>query len=69
MIEKQARAEAARPDKAGDLAAVWERTLAEVEEGLMHGPFTRAQIDTAYGAGAWRAMRRFGVLQKGKVRG
>jgi hypothetical protein len=69
VIEKQARAEAARPDKAGDLAAVWERTLAEVEDGLMHGPFTRAQIDTAYGAGAWRAMRRFGVLQKGKVRG
>ena len=68
-IERQARSEASRPDKAGDLAAVWERTLDEVEEGLMHGPFTRAQIDTAYGAGQWRAMRRFGVLQNGKVRG
>jgi hypothetical protein len=68
-IERQARSEAARPEKSGDLAAVWDRTMDEVEEGLMHGPFSRAQIDAAYGAGQWRAMRRFGVLQNGKVRG
>ena len=68
-LEREARADARRPDKAGDLLAVWERTGEEVSEGLMHGPFSRAQVDEAYGAGQWRAMRRFGVLQNGKIRG
>ena len=34
----------------------------------MHGPFSRAQLDECYGPSQWRAMRRFGVLQKGKLR-
>ena len=35
----------------------------------MRGPFTRGELDDAYGKGCWREMIRFGVVQKGKLRG
>ena len=35
----------------------------------MRGPFTRGDLDDAYGKGNWREMIRFGVWQKGKLRG
>ena len=52
----------------GEMVSVREKTLAEVERGLAAGPFSRDQLDAAYGVGLWRPMQRFGVLQKGKVR-
>jgi hypothetical protein len=48
---------------------VLERTLEEVKQGLMRGPFTREDLDEAYGPGEWRAMHRFGVWQGAKCRG
>ena len=57
------------PHRAAEAAAVLERTLEEVKQGLMRGPFTRAQVDAAYGPGEWRAMHRFGVWQGAKCRG
>ena len=69
-LERQvtAEAEGASVDVAAELQAVAEKTASEVERELMRGPFTRAEMDAAYGKGRWRAMRRFGVHQKGKVR-
>ena len=62
------RREAAREGGVDEAAQVWEKTLSEVERRLMHGPFTRAELDAAYGHGRWRAMQRFGVWQRGKLR-
>ena len=67
-MEATIAAEAADPEKRGDLQTVLERTREEVAKRNMNGPFTRDQMDTAYGKGEWRAMRRFGVRQNGKVR-
>ena len=67
-MEANIRREAGQPWRAADVAAVWEKTIGECARGLMHGPFTRAQLDECYGEGAWRAMQRFGVWQKGKLR-
>lgn len=53
--------------KAG-MATVREKTLAEVSRGLAAGPFSKAQLDSAYGVGSWRPMQRFSVLHKNKVR-
>jgi len=61
-------AEAVAGATAKEIAAVAEATRDEVRKGLMHGPFTKAQLDAAYGPGKWRAMRRFAVEQKGKIR-
>lgn len=52
-----------------DCAHVHSRTQEEVIADLMQGPFTRAEMDAAYGRGRWRPLRRFGVWQKGKCRG
>ena len=67
-LESNICLEARQPWRADDVAAVWKKTLAECERGLMHGPFSREQLDGCYGAGNWRAMQRFGVWQKGKLR-
>jgi hypothetical protein len=67
-LEDTIRRQAADPNKVADAAAVRERTQAEVEQQLMRGPFTKEQLDEAYGAGQWRPMHGFGVWQKGKVR-
>ena len=60
-------AHARRPENAAEVQALYEKTSAEVDAGLMHGPFTRDQLDTAFGAGAWRAMQRFAVYQRDKL--
>ena len=52
----------------GDGPALWAATLLDVEKGLMHGPFSRADLDAKFGAGVWRPMLRFGVLQANKLR-
>ena len=45
------------------LKCITDKTHAEVKSGLMHGPFTSAEIDDKLGAGAWRCLLRFGVEQ------
>ena len=67
-LERDIRRSAACPRKCAEAANVRAKTVEEVDAGLMRGPFTREQIDTAYGPGRWRAMHRFGVHQGGKVR-
>jgi hypothetical protein len=47
---------------------VWAATVKEKEKGLVQGPFSAAQLDARFGVGKWRAIRRFGVWQKGKCR-
>ncbi|KAL3930298.1 MAG: hypothetical protein SGPRY_001596 [Prymnesium sp.] len=46
------------------MQTVQAKTLSEVERGLAAVPFSRAQLDSVYGEGAWRPMERFGVIQK-----
>ena len=64
VAEQKAVADAASEEH----AEVWSRTMREVKRNLIRGPFTRDDMDAAYGRGRYRPMVRFGVLQKGKVR-
>ena len=66
-LEGRMLARSTQPEEAGRMAAVLEKTLEERASGLAHGPFTREQLRSAYGA-AHRAMERFGVLQHDKLR-
>lgn len=50
------------------MQAVWDATLKEVNKGTMSGPFAARDLDRAYGAGQWRAIRRFPIWQKEKCR-
>jgi hypothetical protein len=65
-VERAARDDLRR--RPGDARVLWDRTLEDCAKRLYAGPFTRKQLDAAYGAGRWRPMQRFGVLQGGKVR-
>ena len=67
-LEATVRWQAAKPESAAEQLLLYEKTSSEVARGLMHGPFSRTQLDACYGKGGWRAMRRFGVLQKDKMR-
>ena len=67
-LEATIRWQAAKPESGAEQALLYEQTQQEVARGIMHGPFSRAQLDECYGPSQWRAMRRFGVLQKGKLR-
>eukprot|EP00962_Isochrysis_galbana_P002289 scaffold599_cov130-Isochrysis_galbana.AAC.10 len=51
-----------------DASSVWAATMKEREKGLVHGPFSAVDLDARFGEGQWRAIRRFGVWQKGKCR-
>ena len=68
-VERLLRTARTRLGAPEEMAAVLAGTRAEVDAGLMRGPFTRAELDDAYGKGAWREMVRFGVWQRGKLRG
>jgi hypothetical protein len=46
----------------------WIRTQEELDEGLIFGPFSRAQLDRWYGRGRWRCLGRNAILQKAKWR-
>ena len=59
---------AASDEGAAAAAAVWERTIEELDLGLCDGPWEASDLDAMYGEGFWRAMRRFGVEQGGKLR-
>ena len=67
-LEAALRTEAGDPVKREQARSVWARTQEELEKELCNGPFTKEQLDTAYGRGKWRAMKRFAVVQNGKVR-
>ena len=66
--QRAAAAEAVQGDSWDDLQSVFGSTVREMDEGLMDGFWSKAQLDELYGQGRWRAMRRFGVWQKGKCR-
>ena len=51
-----------------DASEVWAKTVEEVGSGLVIGPFTRSELDRAFGFGVWRPIPRFGTWQKGKLR-
>jgi hypothetical protein len=51
-----------------DAAAVWAATIKERDRGLVFGPFPASEMDARFGLGQWRAIRRFGVWQKGMCR-
>eukprot|EP00962_Isochrysis_galbana_P061844 scaffold46202_cov225-Isochrysis_galbana.AAC.1 len=51
-----------------DAASVWAATMKESDKGLIQGPFSSIDMDARFGPGMWRAIRRFGVWQKGKCR-
>ena len=55
-------------DDTSEYEALACKTMQEVALGNMRGPFTRAEIDAAFGPSAFRAMHRFAVWQKGKLR-
>jgi hypothetical protein len=46
----------------------WIRTQEELDEGLIFGPYSRAQLDRWYGRGKWRCLGRNAILQKAKWR-
>jgi hypothetical protein len=48
--------------------AVLAKTIVEVRRGLVHGPFTKQEMDERFGEGEWRPMARFPVKQKESVR-
>ena len=52
----------------GEAAEVYAKTISERDSGLCLGPFSRAQLDRAWGYNRWRPMPRFGIWQKGKLR-
>lgn len=47
---------------------VWEKTMAEQQNGWISGPYTEAEVDKMEGGKAWLATRRFGLQQPKKVR-
>eukprot|EP00965_Chrysotila_dentata_P116115 3838485-Pleurochrysis_carterae.AAC.1 len=61
-------AEAKRADKQADLLGLWAKTKSEVEEGLAFPIGSASDMDARFGKGKWRAIRRFGVHQNGKIR-
>ena len=61
-------AERARRSDPEETAALWERTIEELDKGLCDGPWDAADLDAMYGTHCWRAMRRFGVWQNEKLR-
>jgi hypothetical protein len=61
-------AEAAGGRRWEEVQAVFAATVKEIDKGLVDGFFDEATIDAMYGPGAWRAMMRFGVWQRGKCR-
>lgn len=51
-----------------EATAVWGRTIEELDKGLCDGPWTFSDMNRMYGEDSWRALRRFGVVQKGSMR-
>ena len=53
------------PPRRGVARAVWEKSCAELESGVLEGWFTKEQVDTRFGTGNWSFMVRFAVWQLG----
>lgn len=56
-----------RPPSLRD-ADVWAATMAELDKGLIDGPWSFADIEAMFGESGWRGSRRFPVDQDGKCR-
>ena len=63
-IERSAK----KPEDAERRKQCWKRTREEIDEGLVHKPKSRSQMDRTHGRGKWRALGRNAILQKGKWR-
>ena len=59
---------ATRPENRERIEACWQRTKEEIEEGLVQGPFSRAEMDKKMGRGLWRPLPRSAIFQKQKWR-
>ena len=57
-----------KPEDAERRRQCWIRTRQEIDEGLVHEPRSRAQMDRRHGRGKWRALGRNAILQKDKWR-
>ena len=66
--ERALAAEATGGEAWADLQSVWGASLKELDKGLIDGPWSSSDLDAMFGSGAWRAMERFGVWQRGKCR-
>ena len=62
------RARAASASARSEASEVYRKTLQEKDKGLVHGPFSIGRLDEVFGRGKWRAMQRFGVKQRDKIR-
>ena len=67
-LEASIRSDSARTSSSEGNRAVWSKTLDEVKAGLMHGPFSREEIEASCGPAGFRAMKRFAIDQNGKIR-
>ena len=47
-------------------SVIWESTVKEQKDGKLSSFFSKAQLDTAFGKGQWRAVRRRTIWQEGK---
>ena len=56
------------PEERERRSQCWKRTKAEIEEGLVRPPLSRAQMDRKYKRGKWRCLGRNAILQKEKWR-
>ena len=55
----------ADPPRRDVARAVWEKSCAELESGVLEGWFTKEQVDTRFGTGNWSFTVRFAVWQLG----
>ena len=68
QIASEIERAASDPAQAERREQCWIKTKAEIEAGLVFGPYSRARIDKKYKRGKWRAIGRNAILQKGKWR-
>ena len=67
-IAEEIERSAKDPEQTERRKQCWIRTKQEIEEGLVHGPFSKAKMDRKYKRGRWRPLGRNAILQKGKWR-
>jgi len=67
-LRNKIRAYSLNAANADEAKTLWERTMKEVHEGWATPIGSKEDCDRLFGEGLWRAMWRFGVLQKGSVR-
>jgi hypothetical protein len=68
VLDTARRALAAATRRKAEAAQLIAKTREEVGKGHAIGPFSARQLDGVWGAGGWRPMGRFPVVQKGSLR-